>query len=232
MVITGGGYKLLKLGLLVAALLAQTLSAHAQLQLGATSFGQAFRKKIISDTTALLNLRARRIGVSTYSQQSDLRGRLALDRASRQLLRFRVGTDWIYDSRGQPPFVREDYRLDLAHVLAIDQARHWHIGQQIHFDQSRTNETRTGAWLGRLGYEAQLRPGSSTDSLSRFRVTGLVGLADDRRNGRHDHGPAYGLDAAAVLYVSGPDAEPLVLRVLGSSATLGPRTLRRLSTLR
>ena len=218
--------------LLGLALLASGRPARAQLQLGATAVGPVFHRKIISDpagpdTLALLGVRARRVGVSTYTQQTDLRGLLVLDGAGRQQIRYRLSTDWIYDSRGQPPFVRQDYRADLAHVRTLDRAGHWQVGQQLHFDQSRANDTRTGAWLGRLGYEARLRPGLAADSLSRFRVVGLAGLASDTRNGHHDLGLTYGLDAAALLYLNGPTAAPLVLRALGSSAALGPRTLRR-----
>jgi hypothetical protein len=223
------GHKPRRPWLLALTLLLLAQSAHAQLQLGAAAFGPAFHNKITSDTLALLGFRARRVGVSTYTQQTDLRGSLGLGLGGRrQWLRYRLGNDWIYDSRGQPPFVRQDYRAEVAHVFFLGQSGHWQLGQQLHFDQSRTNDTRTGSWLGRLGYEARLRPSSPGDSLSRFRVTGLVGLADDSRNGHHDSGLAYGFDAAALFYAKGVAAPPLVLRALGSSARLGPRTLRRL----
>ena len=200
----------------------------AQVLVGATPFGPVFRglRPAGADTSLLLVARARRVGLSTFVQTSGARGYLRL--GPRQQLRYRVGTDMIYDSRGTPPFVREDYGTDVAHVFTLDAANHWQLGQQLHYDQSRANATRTGLWLGRLGYQRRLRPGHPTDSLSQVRLTGLGGLATDRRNGRDDAGFAYGFDAAAILFANGPAAAPLALRVLGTRARLGPRTMQRL----
>ncbi|WP_310398152.1 hypothetical protein [Hymenobacter sp.] len=202
--------------------------ARAQVLVGATPFGPVFSglRPAGADTALLLVARARRVGLSTFVQTTGARGYLRL--GPRQQLRYRLGTDMIYDSRGTPPFVREDYGADVAHVFALDAANHWQLGQQLHYDQSRANATRTGLWLGRLGYQRRLRPASPTDTLSQLRVTALGGLATDRRNGRNDAGVAYGFDAAAIFFASGPAAPPLAVRVLGTRAALGPRTMQRL----
>jgi hypothetical protein len=212
--------------LMLCALL--PVASHAQVLVGATAFGPVFRglRPAGADTSLLLVTRARRVGVSTFVQTSGARGYLQL--GSRQQLRYRVGTDMIYDSRGTPPFVREDYGADLAHVFTLDAAQHWQLGQQLHYDQSRANATRTGLWLGRVGYQRRLRPGSTTDTLSQMRMTALGGLATDTRNGRSDAGFAYGFDAAAILFANGPTAAPLAVRVLGTRAHLGPRIMQRL----
>ena len=219
-------WALLALLLALAAGLPRT--GRAQVLVGATPFGPVFRgsRPAGADTSLLLLARARRIGVSTFVQTSGARGYLLL--GPRQQLRYRVGTDWIYDSRGAPPFVREDYGADLAHIISLGAAQHWQVGQQLHYDQSRANNTRTGLWLGRVGYQRRLRPGHVTDSLSQLRLTVLGGLATDRRNGREDAGLAYGFDAAAIYFLNGPTAAPLVARVLGTRAALGPRTMQRL----
>ena len=203
-------------------------AARAQVLVGATPFGPVFRglRPAGADTALLLLARARRVGISTFVQTSGARGYLRL--GPRQQLRYRVGTDWIYDSRGVPPFVREDYGADLAHVISLGAAQHWQLGQQLHYDQSRANNTRTGLWLARAGYQGRLRPGQPLDSLSQLRLTVLGGLATDRRNGREDAGLAYGFDAAAMLFAHGAGAAPLVARVLGTRATLGPRVMQRL----
>ena len=215
--------------LLVAVLLvAAPLAGRAQAVVGATAFGPGFgqpRGGVGSDTTLLLAVRARRVGVSTFVQTSSVRGYLRL--GGRQQLRYRVGTDMIYDARGNPPFVREDYGADVAQVFALDRANHWQVGHQLHYDQSRANATRTGLWLGRLGYARRLRPGQAADSLSQLRLTVLGGLATDRRNGRADAGFAVGFDGAALLYANGPAAAPVAVRVLGTRASLGPRTMQR-----
>ena len=205
------------------------LAGRAQVLVGATPFGPVFSSRQlagVADTALLLVARARRVGISTFVQTSGARGYLRL--GPRQQLRYRLGTDMIYDSRGVPPFVREDYGADVAHVFTLDAANHWQLGQQLHYDQSRANATRTGLWLGRLGYQRRLRPGSPTDSLSQLRLTVLGGLATDHRNGRDDAGFAYGFDAAALFFAHGPAVAPLVVRVLGTRAALGPRTLQRL----
>ena len=134
----------------------------------------------------------------------------------------------IYDSRGTPPFVREDYGADVAQVFTLDQTNHWQLGQQLHYDQSRANGTRTGLWLGRLGYQRRLPGRTALDTLSQVHLTLLGGLATDRRNGREDAGLAVGFDAAAIYFLNGPTAAPLAVRVLGTRARLGPRTMQRL----
>ncbi|MBF9239019.1 hypothetical protein I2I05_16575 [Hymenobacter sp. BT683] len=204
------------------------LPGRAQVLVGATPFGPVFSglQPAVADTALLLVARARRVGLSTFVQTTGARGYLRL--GPRQQLRYRLGTDMIYDSRGTPPFVREDYGADVAHVFTLDAANHWQLGQQIHYDQSRANGTRSGLWLGRLGYQRRLRPGHATDSLSQMRLTVLGGLATDRRNGRDDAGVAYGFDAAAIYFANGPAAPPLAVRVLGTRAVLGPRTMQRL----
>lgn len=203
-------------------------AAAAQVPLGALPLGPPGRPAG-PDTLLLLGARARRVGTSTYVGQSTLSGRLALDPAGRQQLRYRLLSDLIYDTRGEPPFVREDYRADLAHAAAVGRAGGpWRVGAQLHYDQSRANATRTGVGLARLGYERPLRwPGQGRDSLSGLRLTVLGGLASDQRNGRRDAGLAYGFDALAVLYPNGLVA-PLVLRALATRARLGPRTVQRL----
>ena len=204
------------------------LASRAQVLVGATAFGPVFRglRPAGADTALLLVARARRVGVSTFVQTSGARGYLRL--GPRQQLRYRVGTDMIYDARGMPPFVREDYGADVADVFTLDAANHWQLGQQLHYDQSRANATRTGLWLGRLGYQRRLRTASPTDTLSQMRLTVLGGLATDRRNGREDAGFAFGFDAAALYFLNGPTAVPLAVRVLGTRARLGPRTMQRL----
>ncbi|UOQ98670.1 hypothetical protein MUN81_04055 [Hymenobacter sp. 5317J-9] len=205
-----------------------SFSGRAQVLVGATPFGPVFSglRPAGADTALFLLARARRVGVSTFVQTTGARGYLQL--GPRQQLRYRVGTDMIYDSRGTPPFVREDYGADVAHVFVLDAANHWQLGQQLHYDQSRANATRTGLWLGRLGYQRRLRPAGSADSLSQLHLTVLGGLATDRRNGRNDAGVAYGFDAAALYFLNGTAAPPLALRVLGTRSRLGPRTMQRL----
>ena len=218
-------------GILLAALAVLAVwprAGRAQVLVGATPFGPVFSglRPAGADTSLLLVARARRVGISTFVQTTGARGYLRL--GPRQQLRYRVGTDMIFDSRGAPPFVREDYGADVAHVFTLDAANHWQLGQQLHYDQSRANATRSGLWLARLGYQRRLRPGRATDSLSQLRLTVLGGLATDRRNGRDDTGLAYGFDAAALYFLNGPLAAPLAVRVLGTRAALGPRTMQRL----
>ena len=214
--------------LLLAGLLVRPTAGQAQVLVGATPFGPVSGRPrpAAADTALLLLARARRVGVSTFVQTSGARGYLRL--GPRQQLRYRVGTDMVYDSRGTPPFVREDYGADVAHVFTLDAADHWQLGQQVHYDQSRANATRTGLWLGRLGYRRRLRAASPTDSLSQMQVTVLGGLATDRRNGREDAGFAYGFDVAALYFLNGTTVAPLAVRVLGTRASLGPRTMQRL----
>ena len=217
----------LRLGALLVLLVLLPRLGQAQVLVGATAFGPVFSglRPAGADTSLLLVARARRVGVSTFVQTSGARGYLRL--GPRQQLRYRVGTDMIYDSRGTPPFVREDYAADVAHVFTLDAANHWQLGQQLHYNQSRANATRTGLWLGRVGYQRRLRPGHPTDSLSQMRLTVLGGLATDRRNGRDDAGFAFGFDAAALFFANGPAVAPLAVRVLGTRAALGPRTMQR-----
>jgi hypothetical protein len=176
-----------------------------------------------ADTLVGLRLHARRIGVSTYTQQSEAYGRWHLGR--RQELRYRAYTDWVLDSRGRPPFVREDYRGDLLHLVGL--GRHWQLGQQVVYDYSHANHIRTVSWLGRAGWQQRLRPRSALDSVSGLRVALLGGLTHDARNTRQDLGPTYGAELTALLRPLAAWAEPVALRLVGTQSHLGPRRWQR-----
>ncbi|UOQ73481.1 hypothetical protein [Hymenobacter cellulosilyticus] len=176
-----------------------------------------------SDSLLLLSFRTRRVGISTYSQQTDLRGRARL--TPRQLLDYRLFSDWIYDDRGQPPFVREDYGANLFHTVSLPQG--WQVGQQLHYEQSRANATRTGAWLARLGYEHRLRLTTLLDTLSTAHYVLFGGGAYDARNGRRDAGPSYGLEVTTLIYPSSQARQPVAVRLFGTRSHLGPRIWQR-----
>ncbi|RTQ47579.1 hypothetical protein EJV47_19380 [Hymenobacter gummosus] len=175
------------------------------------------------DTLVGLRLHARRIGVSTYTQQSEAYGHWHLGR--RQTVRYRLLTDWVLDSRGRPPFVREDYRGDLLHLIGVGQ--HWQVGQQVVYDYSHANHIRTVTWLGRVGWQQRLRPASSLDSISALRVALLGGLTHDMRNQRDDLGPTYGVELTALLRPLAAWAEPVGLRLVSTQSHLGPRLWHR-----
>ncbi|GAB3827327.1 TonB-dependent receptor [Hymenobacter jeollabukensis] len=175
------------------------------------------------DTLVGVRLHARRIGVSTYTQQSEAYGRWHLGK--RQTLLYRARTDWVLDSRGRPPFVREDYRADALHLIGL--GRHWQVGQQVVYDYSHANHIRTVTWLGRAGGQWRLRPRSAPDSLSQLRVALLGGLTHDMRNGRQDLGPTYGAELTAVVRPLAAWPEPVALRLVALQTQLGPRRWQR-----
>ncbi|MCB2379991.1 hypothetical protein LGH70_20520 [Hymenobacter sp. BT635] len=194
--------------------------------LGSPAIAQAVAPETTSapaDSLLLLSFRARRVGVSTYSQQTELRGRLLL--TPQQMLHYRLLSDWIYDERGQPPFVREDYGAHVLHTLTL--GRNWQVGQLAHYEQSRANATRTGAWQARLGYQHRLRPATALDTLSVARYVLLGGVAYDARNGRRDTGPTYGLEVTTLIYPSQQAKDPVAVRLFGTRAQLGPRIWQR-----
>ncbi|TGE20618.1 hypothetical protein E5K00_21740 [Hymenobacter aquaticus] len=176
-----------------------------------------------ADSLLLLSFRARRVGVSTYSQQTELRGRLLL--TPRQTVHYRLLSDWIYDERGHPPFVREDYGAYALQTVAL--SRRWQVGQLVHYEQSRANATRTGAWQARLGYQHRLRPATALDTLSVARYVLLGGAAYDVRNGRRDLGPSYGLEVTTLVYPGQQAKDPVAVRLFGTRAQLGPRVWQR-----
>ncbi|MBD2713616.1 hypothetical protein KBK19_01065 [Microvirga sp. STR05] len=179
------------------------------------------------DSLLLLTVQARRVGISTYAQRTALLGTVQLSK--RQQVRYRLLSEWIYDSRGEPPFVREDYAADALHT--VDLGGGWRTGQFIRYEQSRANATRTGLWLARFGYQQalpRLLPTQATDSLSVMRLIGFGGAVQDARNGRQDIGVAYGVDFSTLAFLRGAAAPPLALRLLGTRAQLGPRVWQRL----
>ncbi|MCB2409175.1 hypothetical protein [Hymenobacter lucidus] len=202
--------------LLLTALLILALPTAAQVLAPASS-------SPTTDSLLLLSFRARRVGVSTYAQQTDLRGRTLL--SPRQSVQYRLLSDWIYDDRGQPPFVREDYAAYLLHTLAL--TRRWQVGQLAHYEQSRANDTRTGAWLARLGYQHRLRPATALDTLSVARYVLFGGVAYDSRNARRDAGPSYGLEVTTLIYPGQQARQPVALRLFGTRSQLGPRVWQR-----
>lgn len=223
----GGAYGRLWLILLVAQLLCPP-KASGQSLVDAGSLPLLARTVVPPpDSLLLLTFRARRVGVSTYAQRTDVLGHLRL--SPRQQLRYRLLSEWIYDSRGEPPFVREDYAADALHTVALGGG--WRTGQFVRYEQSRANATRTGLWLARLGYEHGLpsfSAGAAPDTLSVVRYVGFGGVVQDARNGRQDTGPAYGLDLSTLVFLQGAAATPLAVRLLGTRAQLGPRIWQRL----
>ncbi|GAA3935096.1 hypothetical protein [Hymenobacter algoricola] len=176
-----------------------------------------------ADSLLLLSFRARRVGVSTYAQQTSLQGGYSF--TPRQNLRYRLLSEWLYDERGRPPFVREDYLTHVLHTVAL--GRGWQAGQLLHYEQSRANATRSGAWLGRLGYQHRLRPQETADTLSVARYVLFGGLGYDARNGRRDLGPSYGLDITTLVYPDRQSTQPVALRLSGTRSNLGPRIWQR-----
>ncbi|OON70820.1 hypothetical protein [Hymenobacter sp. CRA2] len=176
-----------------------------------------------ADTLVAARLHVRRIGVSTYTQQSELLGRWRL--TPRQQLRYRALTEWVYDTRGRPPFVREDYRGDLLHLVQLGRA--WEAGQQVMYDYSHASHIRTVTWLGRVGWQHRLRPHSGQDSLSAVRLALLGGLTHDARNQRQDLGPTYGVELTALLRPLAAWSDPVGVRVVGTQSQLGPRRWQR-----
>ncbi|GAA4003597.1 hypothetical protein GCM10022408_13990 [Hymenobacter fastidiosus] len=175
------------------------------------------------DSLLLLTFRARRVGISTYAQQTDLQGSTRL--TTRQNLRYRLLSEWLYDERGRPSFVREDYLTHLVHTAALGQG--WQAGQVVHYEQSRANATRSGAWLARMGYQHRLRALSGVDTLSVARYLIFGGLGYDARNGRQDRGPSYGLEVTTLVYPDRTSTQPVAVRLSGTRANLGPRIWQR-----
>ncbi|RYU78404.1 hypothetical protein [Hymenobacter persicinus] len=175
------------------------------------------------DSLLLLSFRARRVGVSTYAQQTDLRGGARV--TPNQNLSYRLLSEWLYDERGRPSFVREDYLTHMLHTLRL--GRGWQVGQLLHYEQSRANATRSGAWLARLGYQHRLRPLGAADTLSTARYVLFGGLGYDARNGRQDLGPSYGLEVTTLVYPDRTSTQPVALRLYGTRSNLGPRIWQR-----
>lgn len=198
-------------------------AARAQLVPDATGPNLTVGTVVPVDTVVGLRIYARRIGVSTYTQQSEAYGRWHLSR--RQTLLYRGRTDWVLDSRGRPPFVREDYRGDLLHLITL--GRHLGVGQQAIYDYSHANNIRTVTWLGRLGWQQRLRPRSAQDSLSYLRLAVFGGLTHDMRNGREDLGPTYGAELLALVRPLAAWPEPVAVRLLAQQSQLGPRRWHR-----
>ncbi|UOQ54259.1 hypothetical protein [Hymenobacter cellulosivorans] len=121
--------------------------------------------------------------------------------------------------------MREDYGAHLLHTVAV--GRHWQVGQLLHYEQSRANATRTGAWLARLGYEHRLRLAPALDTLSTARYVLFGGGASDARNGRRDLGPSYGLEVTTLIYPSSATRQPVAVRLFGTRSQLGPRIWQR-----
>ncbi|KAA9331331.1 hypothetical protein F0P96_13860 [Hymenobacter busanensis] len=175
------------------------------------------------DTLVGVSLRARRVGVSTFAQQSAAFGLLNL--GARQTLRYRLFSEWVYDTRGAPPFVLENYHADVLHLLRL--GRSWQVGQQVRYDESRANHIRTASWLARVGWQHRLRPTNAADTVSTLQAYLLGGLTHDLRNGIQDVGPTYGAALTAIFRPLPGLAQPVSVRLSGTRTQLGPRTWER-----
>jgi hypothetical protein len=208
---------------LLALLTSLLLAAGGALPVRAQLSSPDLHSAPAPDSLLLLSFRARRVGVSTYAQQTSLQGGYNL--SPRQNLRYHLLSEWIYDERGRPPFVREDYLTHVLHTGAL--GRGWQGGQLLHYEQSRANATRSGAWLARLGYQHRLRPQGTADTLSVARYVLFGGLGYDARNGRRDVGPSYGLEVTTLVYPDRKSTQPVALRLYGTRSNLGPRIWQR-----
>ncbi len=197
------------------------------------------------DSTALLDLASRRVGLTTYALRSDLRGRLfgatAAAGAAPWAVRYHLLADWLAaPGPGAAFFVRQETRVE------VSTRRSWGAdvrgGPQnslepfVQHQQNPAIRTAISMLGARAGWRLRLPafgPGAATDSVSVLALGLVAGVRRDARPQADDAGPALGAEVLAryrlprLTTLPGAPSAPLLVRLRALGAALGQRAFRR-----
>ncbi len=235
------------LSLLGLLLLTSATAASAQDVQNTTTVPEAARPETPqpaetpTDSTLLLDAASRRVGLTTYSVRSDVRGRVpGVAADGRTTVRYHASTDWLLSSAaGEKLFVRQDSRAELSAERRLGKRpvaeAPFTLGPLLQHIQNPSIQTAISTAAARATWRGRLPTGGggATDSLSpaSVRVGVLAGLRRDARQQYVDTGPAVGADVAALWTPPGAPAGSSPVRFYGRAihATLGPRSYTRAS---
>lgn len=218
-------------GLAAGLFLAGSSAANAQQPISVPTDSTVVVVAPAPDSTLVLEVASRRVGLTTFSQRSDWRGRLPGSGGSeRSLLRYHITTDWLASiAPGEDFFVRQETRVVVAGRRALRTGGPWVLEpflQHLQNPAIRMAISTVGArtsWRGRL-------PGlAATDSVSTVAVGLLLAGRRDARRQYTDLGPTAGADLLLAWQLPGlPEGSgPVRLYARTLQAAMGPRTFNR-----
>lgn len=220
--------------LTVGIFLGGRLTVNAQLPISvptdsATAASPAMDAAV--DSTLVLEMASRRVGLTTFSQRSDWRGRLPGGNVGgRGLVRYHVSTDWLASTAaGEDFFVRQETRAVVTGRRVLGATGQWAVEPFVQHAQNPSIRMAISTAGARTGWHGRLPGVPLTDSVSNVTVGVLVAGRRDSRRQYTDLGPTAGVDLLLTWLPPGLPAgsSPVRLYARTLQATLGPRTFNR-----
>ncbi|KAA9331849.1 hypothetical protein F0P94_13710 [Adhaeribacter soli] len=175
-------------------------------------------RAVSPDSTAVYELKSKRIGINTFSMYSFLAGADSLN--AKQVLRYYLFQDHLYNSvLPENRFTREDYFANLEHSWRFRPK--WMLQERFLYQNNRASQASVSSLTGQLHFT----PNPLFDWQTSYSV--FAGVKRDARSLFADTGPEYGGTLTVSQY------QPELLKSAGGSiffsqASLAPRQFQRL----
>jgi hypothetical protein len=170
------------------------------------------------DSTAVYELRSKRIGINTFTLNSYLTGLDSLNATN--TLRYYLYQDHLYNSAlTGNRFTRENYFGTAEHSWEF--RRRWILQERLLYQNNKASQTSISSLIGQLRHN--LNP--VFDWQTSYAV--FAGLKRDARSQQADVGPEYG-GILNAIWVQPDPTKSAAGNFYFSQASLGPRTFQRL----
>jgi hypothetical protein len=172
----------------------------------------------VPDSTAVIESKASRIGINTYTWRTFWQGADSLN--NQHFLRYNLGYDLLYNSAlPENHFTREDYLANLVHSWRF--RPRWLLEEHFSYQNNRASFTEIGSFTEHLYFQPGL--------ISNWEVRPSVfaGLRRDARSLRTDTGPEFGGHVSG-NYTSPDNSEVISANAFIGQANLSPRVFQRI----
>jgi hypothetical protein len=169
------------------------------------------------DSTAVYEMKSKRIGINTFTLNSFLLGLDSLN--AKNTLRYYLYQDHLYNSAlTGNRFTRENYFGTLAHSWQFKPR--WELQERLFYQNNRASQTAISSLTGQLRHTPK--------PLLNWETTYAVfaGIKHDARSQQTDTGPEYGGTLNA-LWVQPDPSKSAAGSLFFSQASLSPRTFQR-----
>ncbi|HSI90659.1 MAG TPA: hypothetical protein VK927_06045, partial [Adhaeribacter sp.] len=172
------------------------------------------------DSTAILESKATRIGINTFSWRTNMRGSDSLNSQNR--IYYHLSQDFLYNTNQENSrFAREDYFANAIHAWRF--RPNWFLEEHFFYQNNRASFAAVSSFTEHLHF----RPRNTLAWQSKYSV--FAGLKHDSRASEADTGPEFG-GTMNLGWVSADGEEMAGTNVFFSQANLSPRTFQRMIT--
>lgn len=170
------------------------------------------------DSTAVYELKSKRIGINTFSLYSFLAGSDSLNKTN--TLRYYLFQDHLYNAAlTDNRFTKEDYFTTLEHSWRFSPK--WLLQERFMYQNNRASQTSITSFTGQLHFEPKPFYGWQT------RYSAFAGLKRDARSLFADTGPEYG-GTLNTVWLQPDFSKSASGNFFFSQASLSPRRFQRL----